>query len=78
VDGLSEAAIKGSNRRERHMDQAMFARPFHQLSNTFGVVQVHDHIQTLCASYTDDLTGLRETSEHVIGFDNNSRYSGTH
>jgi hypothetical protein len=75
VDGLSDAAIEGSNRCERHMDEAMFARSFHQLSHTFRVVQVHDHIKTLCASYSNDLTGLWE---HAIRFDDNSRYSGTH
>jgi len=78
VDGLCKTAIKGSNRCERHMDEAMLARSFHQLSNTFGVVQVHDDIQTLCASYTNDLARLRKTAEHMIGFDNDSRYGGAH
>jgi len=44
---LRYIAIEGSNRRERHFNEPMPARPFHELSDSVCIIDVHDHVQAL-------------------------------
>jgi len=39
-----ESAVEASQGRERHFDEAVLTRSFHQLSDSFGVIDIHDYV----------------------------------
>jgi len=78
VYGLCKLAIEGSDGCKRYLDEAMLAGPLHQLSDAICVIEIHDHIKTSCACYTDNLTKLGKSTKYMIRFDDDSGDSGTH
>jgi len=64
--GLRYIAIEGSNRRERHFNEPMPARPFHELSDSVCIIDVHDHVQALSTGNPYDLAELGRASERMV------------
>ena len=75
---LGELVIEGSNGREGHLYEAMLPRSFHQLSNPVCVIKIHDDVQACSTGNANSLAELGEAFKNMIGFDDDSRDSGTH
>jgi len=78
VYGVSKLSIECADRCQGHVDQTVSAECFHQLCKATCTVNVHDHIQACFTGDANDLTGLWNTPETMIGLNNNAGYSGTH
>lgn len=63
MNGLREPAVKGSNARERHLDETVPAGFFHELGDAIGVIDFHHYEETLRSGDSYYLAELGRTTE---------------
>jgi len=72
MNGMRQVAVEDAHRPERHIDETVPARSFHQLNPAALRINLHDHERPGLAGNPNHFARAGDPSGKEIGFDNNA------